>query len=178
MAPLGRWAAHTHGGREEDDAQYVHAIAGARLRLVNDLGRWGQVQGEVLHTRAVLLLDPVDEDSPRRGLLWCHLGGLDNWGGLGAVLVGDTPPREKSGPRVVININNKNNSILKAHLYPLLSYLIDSNPVRQAEQGLLLIFYPKRAATPSSTTTPPSHAASCLHSSSSFYTSSPHLSPS
>lgn len=70
-AHRGGWAAHTHGGREDDDAQHVHAVAGARLRLVNDLGRWGQVQGEVLHTRAILLLDPIDED--RSWLKFAHL---------------------------------------------------------------------------------------------------------
>lgn len=102
----GGQAAHTHGGREDDDAQHIHAITGAWLGLVNHLRCRGEVQGEVLHTRAILLLDPVDEDPPRRGFLWGHPGGLDNRGGLGAVLVGDIPARKESGPGD--DNNNKN----------------------------------------------------------------------
>jgi hypothetical protein len=92
----GAGATPTHGGREDDDAQHIHAIAGARFRLVNDLRWWGQVQGKVLHMRAILFLDPIDKDSSRRGLFWDHSGGLDNWSGLGAVLLGNTPTRKES----------------------------------------------------------------------------------
>lgn len=81
--------------------------------------------------RAILFLDPVDEDLPRRGLLGCHLGGFDNGGGLGAVLVDNTPTRKESGPNTVLNIIiNNNNNILEAPLYAVKNYLIDNNPVR------------------------------------------------
>lgn len=103
MRTLQGQAERTHGGREDDNAQHVHAITGARFRLVDDLRRWGQVQRKVLHTRAILFLDPVDEDPPRRGLLQGCLGVLDNWGGLGAVLAGDNP-------QLSISISNSNNT--------------------------------------------------------------------
>lgn len=59
----------THGGWKNDDPQHVHAFAGAGRRLHDDVRRRRQIQGEVLHVGAVVVLDAVYVDPARGGLV-------------------------------------------------------------------------------------------------------------
>lgn len=51
----------THGGREDDNPQDVHALTGARERSHHHVRRRGQIQLKVLDVRPVIVLNPVDE---------------------------------------------------------------------------------------------------------------------
>ncbi len=70
----------THSGRENDDPQDIHALAGARKRPHYHIRRWRQIQLEVLDVRPVIILNPVDESAPSGGFCQtgshCRLGGL------------------------------------------------------------------------------------------------------
>lgn len=59
----------THSCRKDNDPQHVHALAGPGRRLHDDVRRRRQVQGEVLDVGAVVVLDAVDVDPPRGGLV-------------------------------------------------------------------------------------------------------------
>lgn len=59
----------THGGGKNDDPQHVHAFAGAGRRLHDDVRRRREIQGEVLHVGAVVVLDAVYVDPARGGLV-------------------------------------------------------------------------------------------------------------
>lgn len=59
----------THSGGENHNAQHVHALAGPRRCFHDDIGWRREVQGEVLHVGAVVILDAVDVDPPRGGLI-------------------------------------------------------------------------------------------------------------
>lgn len=79
----------THSGGENHNPQHVHALTGARRRLHDDVRGRREIQGEVLHVRAVVILDAVDVDPPRGGLIQelSHRGLGDELGDpLGAVL--------------------------------------------------------------------------------------------
>ena len=59
----------THGCRENNNPQHIHAFAGPGGCLHDDV-RWRcEVQGEVLHVSAVVILDAVDVDPARGGLI-------------------------------------------------------------------------------------------------------------
>lgn len=59
----------THSGRENHNPQHVHALAGARRGLHDDIRGRREIQREVLHVSAVVILDAVDVDPPRGGLI-------------------------------------------------------------------------------------------------------------
>lgn len=59
----------THRGRENHNPQYVHALAGAWRGLHDDIRGRREIQGEVLHISAVVILDAVDVDPPCGGLI-------------------------------------------------------------------------------------------------------------
>ena len=59
----------THGSGEDDDPQHIHALTGARRRAHDHVGRWRQVQREVLDVGAVVVLDAIDEEASRGGLV-------------------------------------------------------------------------------------------------------------
>lgn len=86
-APGGRPL--THGRRENDDPQHIHAFAGTRRCFHDDVRRRREVQGEVLHVCAVVVLDAVDVDPARGGLIQ-ELGergfGDEFWDSLGSIL--------------------------------------------------------------------------------------------
>lgn len=79
----------THGGGKNDDPQHVHAFAGAGRRLHDDVRRRREIQGEVLHIGAVVVLDAVYVDPARGGLVQQlrHSGFGDELGdSLGSIL--------------------------------------------------------------------------------------------
>lgn len=51
----------THGGGEDDDAQDVHLLAGARTRFVRDIWRRGQLKVHCPTFRVILIWEDVDE---------------------------------------------------------------------------------------------------------------------
>lgn len=59
----------THGGGKNDDPQHVHAFAGAGRRLHDDVRRRREIQREVLHIGAVVVLDAVYVDPACGGLV-------------------------------------------------------------------------------------------------------------
>lgn len=59
----------THSGRENHNPQHVHALAGAWRGLHDDIRGRREIQREVLHVSAVVILDAVDVDPPRGGLI-------------------------------------------------------------------------------------------------------------
>lgn len=88
----------THGGGKNDDPQHVHAFAGAGRRLHDDVRRRREIQGEVLHVGAVVVLDAVYVDPARGGLVQqlCHGGFGDELGdSLGSILEKRAGQRER-----------------------------------------------------------------------------------
>lgn len=79
----------THSCRENNNPQHIHAFAGARWCFHDDVRRRREIQREVLHISAVVVLDAVDVD-PARGCLvqeLCHCRfGDEFWHSLGSIL--------------------------------------------------------------------------------------------
>lgn len=59
----------THRGRENNNPKHVHALAGTRGSLHDHVRGRRQIQGKVLDVRAVVVLDAVDVDPTRGGLI-------------------------------------------------------------------------------------------------------------
>lgn len=78
----------THGGREYHNPQHIHAITGPWLWFVDHFRRGGDVQGEVLHVGAVLVLHSVDDDAASAAL-GRRLVGFNDGNAPGAVLKGN-----------------------------------------------------------------------------------------
>lgn len=79
----------THSSGENHNPQHVHALAGARRGFHDDVGGRREIQGEVLHVGAIVVLDAIDVDPPCGGLVQelRHRGLGDELGDpLGAVL--------------------------------------------------------------------------------------------
>lgn len=62
-------AALTHSGGENHNSQHVHALAGAWRGLHDDIRGRSEIQREVLHVSAIVILDAVDVDPARGGLI-------------------------------------------------------------------------------------------------------------
>lgn len=89
----------THGCRENNNPQDVHAFAVARWRLHDDVRGWREVQGEVLYICAVVVLDAVDVDSSRCRLIYelSHCWFRDEfWDSLGSILETKTEQSDHS----------------------------------------------------------------------------------
>lgn len=76
----------THGGRENDDSQDIHAFTSARFGVYNDVRGRCEVQWKVRDVSAIFVLNSVDEDSPCGGL--CRLRTYCGHGGQGAYALG------------------------------------------------------------------------------------------
>lgn len=63
------WEPPTHGSRKNDNPQHIHAFAGARWCFHDDIRRRREIQGEVLHICAVVVLDAVNVDPACGGLV-------------------------------------------------------------------------------------------------------------
>ena len=90
----------THCGGKNNNPQHVHAFAGARRRFHDDVRRRREIQGEVLDVCAIVILDAVDVDPARGGLIqelshgwfWDELGDS-----LGSIL---ETKAEHTGPNI------------------------------------------------------------------------------
>lgn len=71
----------THGGRKYNNSEDVHSVTRPFTSAYEHIRRWRQIEGEVLDVSSVIVLDPVDERSPRGGLRLTHC-----WFGLHNVL--------------------------------------------------------------------------------------------
>lgn len=98
----------THGGWEDDDPQYVHALAGTGNNLVLDVGCRGDLQEDwVTQLRVVV----VGHDVHIVGLRLFNIRALHNRNQVGPVLEGD----EKEQTQRAVNIRMLNTEVIQQY---------------------------------------------------------------
>lgn len=63
------WEPLTHGSRKYNNPQHIHAFTGTRRCFHNDIGGRREIQGEVLDICAIVILNAIDVDPTRGGLI-------------------------------------------------------------------------------------------------------------